>query len=103
MKNFSCVAILLLFLNVSSTHSEKAASYLGSKQCETCHSQTNDAWRKTGHAKAFESLKKTKQETLPACLKCHVTAYEQEGGFIDSELTPDMVREAIIWLIRLPP
>jgi hypothetical protein len=53
--------MLLLFLHAPSTYSKKVDACLGSKHCETCHSGINAVWQKTRHAKAIESLKKSKQ------------------------------------------
>jgi predicted CXXCH cytochrome family protein len=91
-KNGAGLLLLLLFLIVSAAdaYPEKSASYVGWTKCSACHSAVANTWQSTRHAKAIESLKKTGQETLPACVKCHVTGYEQDGGFIDYELTPEM-------------
>ena len=86
----SGVVLLLLLVNTTGIYSEQSASYVGWEKCATCHSAITDTWKGTRHATAIESLKKTGQETLPACVKCHVTGYEQDGGFIDYELTPEM-------------
>jgi hypothetical protein len=69
---------------------EKPSSYVGWAQCETCHEDISKAWQFTRHARAMDSLKKSKQENLPACVKCHVTGFDQDGGFVDYELTPEM-------------
>jgi predicted CXXCH cytochrome family protein len=90
MKKGFGIALLLLFMNATVTYSEQPASYVGWKSCATCHSDITNSWQSTPHAKAIESLKKSGQETLPACVKCHVTGYERDGGFIDNELTPEM-------------
>jgi predicted CXXCH cytochrome family protein len=89
-KNGAGIVFLILLMNAAGTYSEQSATYIGGKQCAACHSAVNDSWQNTRHAKAIESLKKSKQETLPACVKCHVTGYEKDGGFIDYELTPEM-------------
>ena len=90
MKSSSGIAILLLVMWAPRLYPDKPAAYIGSKQCEVCHSDISAAWLKTRHAKAVESLRKSEQESLPACVKCHVTGYERDGGFIDYELTPEM-------------
>ncbi len=55
-----------------------------------CHAAKDKGWQQTRHAKALEDLKKTNQHDLPDCVRCHVTGYEEAGGFIDHELTPEM-------------
>lgn len=84
------IVLLLLLVNATGIYSEQSASYVGLTKCATCHSAIQDTWQNTRHAKAIESLKKSGQENLPACVKCHVTGYEKDGGFIDNELTPEM-------------
>ena len=86
----SGIVLLLLLMNAAGIYSAPSATYVGWKQCAPCHSDVADSWQNTRHAKAIESLKKSKQEALPACVKCHVTGYEKDGGFIDNELTPEM-------------
>lgn len=70
---------------------EKLDSYAGWKACSGCHPNVVAEWQKSRHAKAFESLKRSGQENLPACVRCHVTGYGEAGGFLDTELTPGMV------------
>ncbi len=90
MNRASGIVFLFLLLNAAGTYSEQSAAYVGWTKCAPCHSDIADSWQNTRHAKAIESLKKSKQESLPACVKCHVTGYEKDGGFIDNELTPEM-------------
>jgi predicted CXXCH cytochrome family protein len=93
IKSVSGIALLALFLSSSFSswiYSEEPGTYVGWTKCATCHSAINKTWQDTRHAKAIESLKKTGQENLPDCFKCHVTGYEKDGGFIDNELTPEM-------------
>ncbi len=71
-------------------------SYVGSKACKKCHLKLYKSWEKTKSAKAFETLKpdqaaeaKTKHGLDPkkdytqdkSCLKCHVTGFEEAGGY----------------------
>jgi predicted CXXCH cytochrome family protein len=90
LKRASGIAVLTLLFIAPWTHSEESGTYVGSKKCAACHSSIDKTWQETRHARAIESLKKSKQENLPNCVKCHVTGYERDGGFIDNELTPEM-------------
>jgi predicted CXXCH cytochrome family protein len=90
MKKAFGLASLIFFMNALAAYSEEPAKYVGWSKCSLCHSGIKDSWQNTRHAKAIESLKKSKQENLAACVKCHVTGYEKDGGFIDYELTPEM-------------
>jgi len=73
--------------------------YVGAKKCMPCHMKIYKAWAEVNHAHAFASLKATtpeqlkamnerlktdvkeKPETSAACLGCHVTGYQQPGGY----------------------
>jgi predicted CXXCH cytochrome family protein len=90
LKKSSGIVLVFLLVNTTGVFSEQSGSYIGSNKCATCHSAIKDTWQNTRHAKAIDSLKKSGQEKLPACVKCHVTGYEKDGGFIDYELTPEM-------------
>lgn len=73
-------------------HSEILGDYLSYTACEPCHPDKAEGWKTTPHAHAFDSLKtqgEEKQEN-PGCLQCHVVAYNEDGGFIDMELTPEL-------------
>lgn len=73
--------------------SEVLGDYMTVNACNECHGEYVDAWKKTGHAHAWDSLKKqgAEKQTIPGCIKCHVVAYEKDGGFIDMDLTPEFV------------
>lgn len=76
-----------------SVQGEILGDYLGYTACEPCHPDVVESWKATGHAKAFEALKtqgEEKQEN-PGCVQCHVVAFEQDGGFIDIDLTPELI------------
>ncbi|MBN8475576.1 cytochrome c family protein [Sulfuritalea sp.] len=77
--------------------------YTGNRVCAKCHFDQGEAWRKTGHAKAFDSLKpnvkaaaKTRAGLDPAkdysadpnCVACHVTGHGENGGY-KTGMNPD--------------
>jgi hypothetical protein len=91
----SCLGIMVVAAAVCLYHGPDASAesygvYLGWESCRDCHGTIVTEWEGTRHARAFASLKKTNQEGLPGCLKCHVSGYEEQGGFIDPELTPEL-------------
>ena len=69
---------------------QSSGQYVGATRCTPCHNDIVKGWETTAHAQAFASLKKSSQENLPGCVKCHVTGYEQEAGFVDHDLTPNL-------------
>ncbi len=82
---------LWVFFSPGQGMSQNQAGFSGWQECTSCHEDIVRGWQKTRHAKAFESLKKTSQDGLPACLRCHVTAYDEPGGYVDFELTPELI------------
>jgi hypothetical protein len=94
MINRSAV-LIFSFLCITGLSWERSSAlncgdYAGSQSCAACHEAQVQGWSTTPHAEAFESLRKSSQQNLPGCVKCHVTGYEQKGGFIDHDLTPEM-------------
>jgi hypothetical protein len=81
-----------LFGNMPVSHAQPAeeGGYAGVKVCANCHGDLAKGWQTTRHAKALETLKKKSQDKLPGCVKCHVTGFEKDGGYVDQELTPEL-------------
>ena len=71
---------------------EKAVNaYIGDNatKCKMCHKDQVAAWEKWAMAKSWDKLsdeEKKKEE----CIKCHVTGYGQEGGWVSFEKTPNL-------------
>jgi len=77
----------------------KAAVYLGSGKCKSCHITQHNAWAETPHANALANLRaaapaasqamatrlKVKLPAAPAaadaCVQCHVTGFQIAGGY----------------------
>lgn len=55
-------------------------SYIGAKNCSSCHFDQYLAWRQTKHAKAFDILP-AKYRTDTTCLKCHTTGHGEPSGY----------------------
>jgi predicted CXXCH cytochrome family protein len=90
---FSLVAALtILFGFLSTLKAEILGDYLGVTACVECHEDVVAGWKTTPHAHAFETLKEQGEEKQSAqgCVKCHVVAFEKDGGFIDMALTPEL-------------
>lgn len=93
----TCLAIFLLafflvFGAFTTGRTEVFGDYLGYMACGDCHDDKVSGWEKTTHAHAFATLLKEgpDKQSIPECVKCHVVAYEKDGGFIDMELTPEL-------------
>ncbi|MEL7369767.1 MAG: multiheme c-type cytochrome [Myxococcota bacterium] len=54
--------------------------YVGSKACGQCHERAFAHWKKTGHARAWKTMVRTRQTSNLDCVGCHVTGFERAGG-----------------------
>ncbi len=83
--------------------SAQTPEYTGNRVCAKCHFDQGEAWRKTGHAKAFDSLKANVKAAAksragldpakdysadPNCISCHVTGHGEAGGY-KTGMNPD--------------
>ncbi|MDH5323906.1 MAG: multiheme c-type cytochrome [Gammaproteobacteria bacterium] len=68
-----------------------AAEYMGEETCKTCHAAQHQRWFDSLHATAYEKLEAVNKAFDPFCIKCHVVGYEQDGGFIDTTMTPHLL------------
>lgn len=59
------------------------ASLVGWQTCRACHPGQTEFWRKTGHARAWQTLAAVNQQFNMNCLVCHVTlpAYDKTTGY----------------------
>jgi hypothetical protein len=72
--------------------------FVGSAKCESCHEESYKSWKKSGHAKAYETLVKADppRNSDPECISCHVTGWHPteyfpyQGGFLSKEKTPPL-------------
>lgn len=55
-------------------------TYIGSKNCSSCHFEQFLVWRQDKHSKAFDNLP-AKYKTDASCLKCHTTGFGEPTGF----------------------
>jgi hypothetical protein len=94
---------LLAVVSFGITTGAQALEYTGNRVCAKCHFDQGEAWRKTSHATAFDSLKpnvkaaaKSKAGLDPAkdysadqnCIVCHVTGHGEAGGY-KTGMNPD--------------
>jgi hypothetical protein len=57
------------------------ATYVGTETCQSCHPKTHGGWSGSGHAHAFDTLKKKGTEADPHCISCHTVGFGKEGGY----------------------
>lgn len=62
--------------------------FVGSDGCVECHRSIVSDWAGGPHQAAFETLREGGDHIRSQCVTCHVTGYDQPGGFIDGDVTP---------------
>jgi len=78
---------------------ETNGRFVGSKKCESCHEKSYDIWKKSEHARAYDTLAKLDppRNFDPECVSCHVVGWQPtkfapyEGGFESLEKTPLLI------------
>lgn len=73
--------------------------FVGSKECESCHEESFDVWKKTGHADAWKTLVELEvpRNYDPECISCHVIGWHPteyfpyESGFLSKAETPRLI------------
>ena len=96
----------IAFAGVPSDAADDEHSYIGANKCKKCHIKEYKSWSETKMAQAFETLRpgeRAEQKTAAGldpnkdytrdaeCVRCHVTGYGKEGGFVDEASTPELV------------
>ncbi len=57
-------------------------AYVGAAACGSCHPAQLRQWAESKHARALAALERKRQESNPECVRCHVTAYGETGGYL---------------------
>ena len=55
--------------------------FVGERSCRKCHKKEYKMWKKSRHAKAYQSLVKSKRHYELECIGCHTIGFEKKGGF----------------------
>lgn len=58
-----------------------ADTYLGTETCKRCHAVEVESFLQTAHAHAMASLEEKFEDNNPDCVSCHVTGWQQPGGY----------------------
>ncbi len=78
---------------------QNGSTFVGSKQCGTCHKDDYDRWQNSKHGHAWATLERAEQDPkrygwpvthYPDCVTCHVVGYGQKSGFAGPARTPDL-------------
>ncbi len=63
-------------------HSLPGGGFVGDATCTACHTNAAEIHRVSRHAQAFASLERKNYQHDPECIRCHVTAFAQPGGYL---------------------
>ncbi len=78
---------------------ELLGGFVGTAECKSCHEESYDVWKKSGHAKAWKTLVELDppRNFDPECISCHVVGWHPthyfpyKTGFLSEEKTPQLV------------
>lgn len=84
------ICVLILVAACASVAGAADHDYMGAQGCMPCHESIHDAWQKTRHAGAMNSLASDKNEENATCLPCHSTGYGDVMGYLDQRATPEL-------------
>jgi hypothetical protein len=80
----------LFFTSLSQRKNNKKKLFATETVCKTCHPKAHKTWQHSRHGKAYNTLRKVNKAFDPECLACHVTGWNQAGGFISEIDTPEL-------------
>ncbi len=66
------------------------SAFVGAATCSSCHQQQHQSWNHSAHARAFEVLEAVNKAFDPHCVTCHSVGFQQPGGFLDKQSTPEL-------------
>jgi hypothetical protein len=84
---------------VSYTGKELMGKFVGTAECKSCHEESYKVWKKSGHAKAWQTLVELDppRNFDPECISCHVVGWSPQNyrpldsGFLSEEETPQLI------------
>ena len=106
MKGSSLIGLCVVVLLASVAFAQDA-EYVSNSKCKMCHNKEDqgkiwDVWKSKAHSKAFATLQtdaakeaakaagvEGEPSEAPACLKCHVTAYDVEKKAAPEAIKPE--------------
>jgi hypothetical protein len=75
---------------VAAAAGSTAPAYTGSDRCMPCHQEEFGIWKRSTHARAFDTLVQNHQDFNPNCVGCHSIGFGKPNGFLNSETTPGL-------------
>jgi hypothetical protein len=60
---------------------KETAQYIGSESCAGCHAEDYKIWQQSGHARAWDALKRRESDADPNCIGCHSIGFGSASGY----------------------
>jgi len=60
-------------------------------KCVSCHEEAYKIYTASRHARAFDTLVRANQDFNDDCVRCHVTGFGVDGGWLNARQTPQLV------------
>ncbi len=81
-----------IFLQTLATRKNKFKKqiYATGTSCKTCHEKAHEIWQESRHSQAYATLKRVNKAFDPECLTCHTLAFNEPGGFVSENNTPEL-------------
>ena len=81
-----------LFFETLSTRRKKNNKqvFATDSSCKQCHPKAHKIWKGSSHGQAYYTLHKVNKAFDPECLVCHTVGFNQQGGFISENDTPNL-------------
>lgn len=67
--------------SVSGLRRSGVGTFVGTDRCKACHIEEYSHWKASAHGTAFGTLLRTRRSRHPGCVMCHVTGFDQLGGY----------------------
>ena len=83
-------AIDAAYVSLACAAAPDGQSYIGTKECASCHFDQYMKWKKDKHSKEAFTVLTPQYQADPACLKCHTTGYGQPTGY-QGAATPNLI------------
>jgi len=83
---------IFIFILLSADEEEvPKPEYVSYKKCKTCHKDIYNSWKETTHYTNFQAVLDSTGLDDTTCFTCHTTGYGEQGGFVDTTETPDLI------------
>lgn len=62
--------------------------FVGAEACASCHASSYEAWKRSSHSRAMNTLLLKKRHEDASCVECHVLGFKDKGGYVSEAVSP---------------